>query len=173
MVDDSKKQFNEMANDIPSKENRKRDNTAPTPPPPRFAISSGNKLPRGSIGEAAEHAPSRITPPRPMTLDITKGDPDKDLYIHGTIRSMEGYSFTAKLYDLPSQFGIEGGKISKLQIRDGDRIAANFDRGWDIEPQTSDDRAALEKIRTVLDPPEHEFKPIVSNDRDKDRGWER
>ena len=35
-----------------------------------------------------------------------------------------------------SQYGIDEGRISKLEIRDKQthRILANYDRGWDIEP---------------------------------------
>jgi hypothetical protein len=44
---------------------------------------------------------------------------------------VEGYAdntwFQAKLYDEPSVFGIEGGRVSKLHIDGG----VNYDRGWD------------------------------------------
>jgi len=33
-----------------------------------------------------------------------------------------------------SIFGIDGGRISKLEIRKGSKILANYDRGWDVEP---------------------------------------
>ena len=40
---------------------------------------------------------------------------------------------SAKVYDEPSEvYGIDGGKISKLEIRIGNEIIANYDRGWDI-----------------------------------------
>ena len=37
-----------------------------------------------------------------------------------------------KVYDEPSHFGINEGRISKLEIRAGKEIIANYDRGWDI-----------------------------------------
>lgn len=47
------------------------------------------------------------------------------------INWVEGYEdntfFQAKLYDEPSPFGIDGGRVSKLFISGG----ANYDRGWD------------------------------------------
>lgn len=47
------------------------------------------------------------------------------------INWVEGYAddtfFQAKLYDDPSVFGIDGGRVSKLHIAGG----VNYDRGWD------------------------------------------
>ena len=43
-----------------------------------------------------------------------------------------------------SQFGIEGGRISKLMLKRNDTIVCNYDRGWDIEPADPDTRLALE-----------------------------
>jgi hypothetical protein len=47
------------------------------------------------------------------------------------------YFFWAKIFDEPSHFGIENGKISKLTIRKvgENRDLCNFDRGWDIKPK--------------------------------------
>lgn len=40
-----------------------------------------------------------------------------------------------KHYDEPSEtYGINGGRISKLMIKIDGVIAANYDRGWDVEP---------------------------------------
>ena len=43
--------------------------------------------------------------------------------------------YWVKAFEEPSEdYGINGGKISKLSIKiDGER-KANYDRGWDIEP---------------------------------------
>jgi len=40
---------------------------------------------------------------------------------------------TAKVYEEPSCYGINGGKISKLEIRVGSEVIANYNRGWDIQ----------------------------------------
>lgn len=45
--------------------------------------------------------------------------------------------YIAKVYDEPSVYGINEGRISKLQIKiDGVEVAA-YDRGWDLEPEES------------------------------------
>lgn len=58
--------------------------------------------------------------------------------------------YTCKImrFDEPSaQYGIEGGKISKLWIQDikTKKVVANYDRGWDIEP-TSDVKKFYDEI---------------------------
>ena len=45
------------------------------------------------------------------------------------------YHYWAKVYDVGSQYGIDGGRISKLMIKINGKITANYDRGWDVEPE--------------------------------------
>lgn len=42
--------------------------------------------------------------------------------------------YWVKSFDEGSQWGINGGRISKLTIKIDGKITANYDRGWDIEP---------------------------------------
>ncbi len=47
--------------------------------------------------------------------------------------------YWVKAFEEPSkQYGICGGKISKLMIKIDGVIVANYDRGWDIEPDEDD-----------------------------------
>ena len=51
--------------------------------------------------------------------------------------------YMAKVYDEPSVYGINEGRISKLQIKiDGVEVAAQ-DRGWDLEPEESNQAAQI------------------------------
>jgi hypothetical protein len=44
------------------------------------------------------------------------------------------WKFEAKLYDDGSVFGINDGRVSKLEIKDAKGITVlNYDRGWDVE----------------------------------------
>lgn len=44
--------------------------------------------------------------------------------------------YWVKHYDEPSEeYGIDGGRISKLEIRVNGKTTLNYDRGWDIEPE--------------------------------------
>lgn len=48
--------------------------------------------------------------------------------------------YWVKAYDEPSEdYGINGGKISKLSIKIDGKYTANYDRGWDIRPAEDDE----------------------------------
>ena len=60
---------------------------------------------------------------------------------------MKQYTVSMKKFDLPSLYGIGGGRISKLDIRTDDgQVVARYDRGWDIEPQDEDVKELINKI---------------------------
>lgn len=51
--------------------------------------------------------------------------------------------YWVKSYDEPSKtFGIDGGRISKLSLKQNDEFVANYDRGWDKRPATPEAEAA-------------------------------
>ena len=57
------------------------------------------------------------------------------------------FTYYAKVYGEPSEdYGIEGGKVSKLEIRLGDFPVARYDRGWDIESETEAAQMAVAAI---------------------------
>lgn len=47
--------------------------------------------------------------------------------------------YWVKSYDEGSEYGIEGGRISKLTIKIGGRTVVNYDRGWDVKPDENDE----------------------------------
>jgi len=51
--------------------------------------------------------------------------------------------YWAKVYDEPSEYGIEKGRISKATLRQDGKIVYNFDRGSDVPPQTEEAEMAL------------------------------
>lgn len=57
--------------------------------------------------------------------------------------SYTAVKYCAKIYDEPSKYGIEEGRISKLELRQGGKIVYNYDRGLDIPPQTAEAEMAL------------------------------
>lgn len=54
------------------------------------------------------------------------------------------FHYWMKQYDTGSQFGIDGGRISKLTLKRDSEIVANYDRGWDVEPADNDTQLAVE-----------------------------
>ena len=53
------------------------------------------------------------------------------------------YKFQAKVYEVGSKYGIDGGKISKLWISCEDMVVASYERGWDIKPASEDAEFAV------------------------------
>ncbi|MPM21471.1 hypothetical protein SDC9_67915 [bioreactor metagenome] len=51
-----------------------------------------------------------------------------------------------KVYEEGSQFGIDGGKVSKLMLKRNGEIVCNYDRGWDIKPADPDTQLALQLL---------------------------
>ena len=63
------------------------------------------------------------------------------LKIHDSI-----FHYWMKVYEEGSQFGIDGGKVSKLMLKRNGEIVCNYDRGWDIKPTDPDTQLALELL---------------------------
>ena len=72
-----------------------------------------------------------------MWKEGTIGIPQKD----GGYKAVR---YWIKVYEEGSQFGINGGKISKLMLKLNGEVIANYDRGWDIEPADPETQLALE-----------------------------
>ena len=67
----------------------------------------------------------------------TKRTEDKTMWEKGTLL-IEGTSvkYWVKHYEQPSEeYGIDGGRISKMELRVNGKVTLNYDRGWDIEPE--------------------------------------
>ena len=57
---------------------------------------------------------------------------------------MVSVSYWIKHYDKPSEeYGISGGRISKLMLKQDGRVVYNYDRGEDVELQTPEAETAL------------------------------
>lgn len=58
------------------------------------------------------------------------------------------FRYWVKQFDEGSEFGINGGRVSKLTIKNENtgKEVINYDRGWDIKPKTKIEQAALDWI---------------------------
>ncbi len=56
------------------------------------------------------------------------------------------YHYQAKVYDMPSNYGINQGRISKLSVSLEGRTVINYDRGWDKKPVTQEEESVLSII---------------------------
>jgi hypothetical protein len=71
-----------------------------------------------------------------------------DNKITGTI---DNYEFQAKHYDYPSEYGIENSRTSKLDISKDSKIIIAYNRGWDIEPNTIEQKQMCEELVEYLE----------------------
>jgi hypothetical protein len=72
---------------------------------------------------------------------------DGTMWKKGSLRVHDSvFHYWMKQYGEGSQFGIEGGRISKLMLKRNGAIVCNYDRGWDVEPSDPDTQLALELL---------------------------
>jgi hypothetical protein len=76
-----------------------------------------------------------------------------DNYIKGVIGD---YSFQAKHFDVGSEYGINEGRTSKLAVWKGKEysqsdVIVNYDRGWDIEPETEEQKEVCDTLVDYLE----------------------
>ncbi len=85
-----------------------------------------------------------------MNIEVTQ---KADGWMLGTIEG--GYEWQAKVYEKPSEFGINGGRVSKLFIRPvglgWQPALISYDRGWDKRPETQDAKVVFETLLNYLE----------------------
>ena len=66
------------------------------------------------------------------------------MWKEGALRVNEStFHYWMKVFEEVSQFGIDGGRVSKLMLKRNNEVVCNYDRGWDIKPVDSDTELAL------------------------------
>lgn len=97
-------------------------------------------------------------------VTITRGNILHNLYIGGSINKYPGYTFLAKMYDKPSEVGLEGGRIVQLIVRDSrDQIAFSYDRGSErTMPPSNDLHFAVQKEIIAAFPLIHTLKKSLT-----------
>ena len=69
------------------------------------------------------------------------------MWKEGTLKVHDSiFHYWLKVYDENSQYGNDGGKVSKLMLKRNGKIVANYDRGWDIKPADPDTQLAVELL---------------------------
>jgi len=69
------------------------------------------------------------------------------MWKEGSVRVNHSFfHYWVKVYETGSEFGIDGGKVSKLMLKRSGEIVANYDRGWDIRPVDEDTEYAVQII---------------------------
>ena len=87
-------------------------------------------------------------------VDKDKNVPDAPHWVVGTYenRGMM-YTFNAKVYASNSKFGINGGHVSKLWIKNEklNKVVFNYDRGYDIGDRSKLKNGMLKELMEFLE----------------------
>ena len=156
---------------------RDKDNAQPRVRPPAGVTRPAYNLAPPGMSGIKTGSQSRVQqgsePERQQSTTSRDYGKDQSLWIDGKITSMKGYEFKARLFDEPSNLGIDGGKISRLDVRKDGELVMRYDQGWAVDPKTPEQKEALHRIRNGLDDtPAKDFKGFDRKDG-KDRGFER
>lgn len=93
-----------------------------------------------------------------MKIEFTKFERGEN-WVSAVVNDGE-YLVSSKLFDVGSTFGINDGRVSKLSIREAaktsdvdwfDGCIVNYDRGWDIEPESEKDIEVFEAVLKFLE----------------------
>jgi hypothetical protein len=117
-----------------------------------------------------ENTPTTDNAPIPDTspivdnyrVTITKGDVKTGHWVSGSVNENPTYTFHAKVFDVGSMYGINGGQISKLMVYHRGHQVVDYDRGWDQRPATRDDNRAVELIVGAFKVREEQLNPEKS-----------
>lgn len=78
---------------------------------------------------------------------------NRDLWYDGVITgSNKGvYTFRAKVYETGSVYGIDDGRISKLEIRDPNNVTiVDYERTWVKEPKSEEGIKVLQSLKKAF-----------------------
>ncbi|GHU58590.1 hypothetical protein FACS1894133_3630 [Clostridia bacterium] len=110
-------------------------------------------------------AMSKQTDADTIKVNITKDDRRINSWVIGEVKGIakSEIRFNAKVFDEGSVYGINNGRVSKLDIRIDGKIAVNYDRGWDVKPQTPEVTTIYKRVMAAC----NALNKVVEADLDK------
>lgn len=77
-----------------------------------------------------------VTNKADVIVEITADTRQIDGWVQGIAKYQNyTYEFCAKVFDEGSEYGINGGRVSKLGVKGRMMPIINYDRGWDLKPE--------------------------------------
>ena len=79
-------------------------------------------------------------------IRVPRKRPQDKHWKEGVMRVPDGgiYHYWIKAYEAGSEYGVDGGRVSKLTLERKGQMVCNYDRGWDIQPVDEEAKTALE-----------------------------
>lgn len=83
-----------------------------------------------------------------IRLRITSDTRKTDEWVKG--HGSNKVTFSARVFDKGSVYGIDNGRVSKLFICKDNKIIVNYDRGWDVKPENTEHQAIYKAVMNKL-----------------------
>ena len=158
--------------EAPANKVRDKDNAKPELKPDFAKQPAPNVAPKGMGGIKPAHKPTAPHPIEPAVFQpssIMQTHPKPELLTTGQFINDKNVSFAVEVNTFKSYTGIEGGKITALEIQDKGQIIAQYkDMKWSVIP---DDPRQQELVQTLQDQfggRSPTFVPIIPVYRDQD-----
>ncbi len=95
----------------------------------------------------------------PTIFTLTEERPSG--WLHGHLNSKPDHEVRVLAFTDGSNFGINNGRISKLEVSDAtDKTVIRYDRGWDLKPQTSEYRNVVKQLEQAFRPLSPDYKVV-------------
>jgi len=99
---------------------------------------------RGLDAEQAPEQPQK----QPAGIKITSDTRKINHWVKGS--GGDNITFVAKVFDDGSEYGIDNGRVSKLEIRKDNEIIISYERGWDNEPTNAEHKKIYQAVMKKL-----------------------
>ncbi len=158
--------------EAPANKLRDKDNAKPELKPDFAKQPAPNVAPKGMGGiKPAPTAPKYVAKPavfQPPSLMQTHAKPE--LLTTGRFIEHEGYSFAMEINPYKSFTGIEGGKITALEIQNRGQIVAQYkDMEWTVIPDDPIEQELVQSLQDKFGERDRGFVPIVPISREQER----
>lgn len=168
MTDHPKEPFDNAAKGI-----RDKDNAKPELKPKFSSRPAANLAPKGHVGiHLSRYEPPKLEAEKPQIPSIVKTHPKPDLLTGGRFLDRPGHGFAVEVNPFHSLTGIEGGKITALEIQQEGKIIAQYqDMKWTVKPDKEEHKQLVQRLQDQFGEPRRDFAPIVpiSPGHDRDR----
>lgn len=156
---------------------RDKDNASLSPKPSFAQKPAPNLAPPGMKGIQRTAQPgggARQPQSQDRLISIVKTHPKPELLTGGRFTDKPGYGFAVAVNPFRTVAGIDGGKITQLEIQQEGKIIAQYkDRHWTRIPESEEQKQLVQRLQDQFGERRRDFVPIVPTSPDKDRGHER
>lgn len=156
----------------PANKIRDKDNAKPELKPSFAENRAPNLAPKGMSGIKPAHQLTTPHPTKPAVfqpLSLMQTHPKPELLTAGRFMDNKDVSFAVEVNSFKSYTGIEGDKITALEIQDKGQIIAQYkDMEWSVMPDDPKQQELVQTLQDQFGDRGRNFVPIVPISREQD-----